>query len=254
MKKNPNKHIEIHKVEGNVVISQDQKGGVTTNSINSFQMSTKRKWSLIVLFIGLIASVVTILTYFGINPSSSIKKNEQREAKPNSVNTDTLDKKTKVVTQEKIIKGKKMLDKKEEKPINIENVEGDVIISQNQSGGITAHSINVNQAITPEWRISESEKLNDTEWRTKLTARGKGNLTFHNWNILLTLNTRVIRKEDVPGEVTVGPWTPLEIRGGNLSVNHFFLGFAEFKPGQGFSIYLYSSEPLKVLNVESIGE
>jgi hypothetical protein len=253
MQKKSDKNIEIHKVEGNVVISQDQKGGLTTHSIQNVKMSSKRKWSLIVL-IGFFASILTILAYFGINPSSSIKGKEPREVKPNQVNTDTLNKSIKVITPVKVIKGNKMLDKKEEKPINIGKVEGDVVISQNQSGGITAHSINVNEAITPEWIIGESEKFNETEWRTKLTARGKGKIPYYNWNVLLTLNTSVIRREDVPGEVTVGPWMPLEIRGGNLSANHFFVGFSEFKPGQGFSIYLYSREPIKVLKVESISE
>jgi hypothetical protein len=253
MQKKSKKNIEIHKVEGNVVISQDQKGGSTTHSIQNVKMSSKRKWSIIVL-IGFIASILTILAYFGINPSSSIKVQEPKDSNPNLVNADTLNKNINVIPEKKEIKVNKMLDKKDDKPINIDKVEGNVVISQNQSGGITAHSVNVNEAITPEWRIGESEKFNDTEWRTKLTARGKGNLPFYNWNILLTLNTSVIRREDVPGEVTVGPWMPLEISGGNLSANHFFLGFSEFKPGQGFSIYLYSLEPIKVLNVERIPE
>ncbi len=147
-----------------------------------------------------------------------------------------------------------MIGKKEEKTINIEKVEGDVVISQNQAGGITAHSVNINAVTPPEWTIGTSEKINDTEWRTKLSAREKGKLPYYNWNILLTLNTSVIRREDVPGEVTVGPWMPLEIRGGNLSSNHFFIGFSEFKPGQRFSIYLYSKEPIKILKVDTVSE
>lgn len=143
---------------------------------------------------------------------------------------------------------------KENTQIPIGNVSGDVVISQNQSGGITAHSVNINETVPPDWSINPSEKINDSEWRTKLSARGRGRLPYSNWNLLLTLNTEVIRREDVPGEVTVGPWMPLSVRGGNLQPNHFFIGFSEFKPSQALSIYLYSREPLKVLRVDTLSE
>jgi hypothetical protein len=84
---------------------------------------------------------------------------------------------------------KKIVDKKEDKPISIGNVSGDVVISQNQSGGITAHSVNINETVPPDWSIDPSEKISDSEWRTKLSARGKGRLPYYNWNLLLTLNT-----------------------------------------------------------------
>lgn len=113
--------------------------------------------------------------------------------------------------------------------------------------------INLNEVIEPEWFLSSSEKINE-EWRTKLTARGKGRLPYYNWNILLTLNTDVLRREDVPGEVTVGPWMPLEIRGGNIKSNQFFIGFSEFKPGQGFSLYLYSKEPLRIIKIDTLSD
>lgn len=147
-----------------------------------------------------------------------------------------------------------MIGKKEDKQISIGNVSGDVVISQNQSGGITARSVNVNQAVPPEWSLGQSDKTSNDEWRTKLSARGIGSLAYYNWNILLTLNTQVIRREDVPGEVTVGPWMPLSVAGGNLQPNHFFIGFSEFKPGQAFSIYLYTKEPIKILKVDVLSQ
>jgi hypothetical protein len=128
------------------------------------------------------------------------------------------------------------------------------VVTQNQKGGIAAHTINVNEAIAPEWTLNPSEKIGDNEWRAKLSARARGRLPYFNWNILLTLNTEVIRREDVPGEVTVGPWIPLGLQRGKLQGNHFFIGFSEFKPGQGFAIYLYSKEPLKVLRVDILSE
>lgn len=145
-------------------------------------------------------------------------------------------------------------ENKTEKPISIGDVSGDVVISQNQTGGITAHSVNVNEIQSPEWSIGKSEKISDSEWRTILSAKGRGNMAYYNWNILLTLNTEVIRREDVPDKVSVGPWMPLSVQAGNLSKNHFFIGFSEFKPGQYFSIFLYSKEPIKVLKIDVLGK
>jgi hypothetical protein len=45
---------------------------------------------------------------------------------------------------------------------------------------------------------------------------------------------------------------PLKIAGGTIQPNQFFIGFSEFKPGQKFSIYLYTREPLKVLRVDTL--
>lgn len=72
------------------------------------------------------------------------------------------------------------------------------------------------------------------------------------WNILLTLNTEVIKREDVPDKVSVEPWMPLNVQGGNLTAKHFFIGFSEFKPGQYFSIYLFSKEPIEVQKIDVI--
>jgi len=68
----------------------------------------------------------------------------------------------------------------------------------------------------------------------------------------MTFNTQVIRREDVPNEVSVGPWMPLQIEGGQLKPNQFFLGFSEFKPGQYLAVYLYSKEPLRLLESISL--
>jgi len=194
---NTKNKIDINSISGDVILSQAQSGGSTSyityadisknNSKNSL-----RKWDW-AWKLGFIASIITILGYFGLTP----------------------------------IKENKMIDDKKDMPISIGNVTGDVVISQNQSGGITAHSVNINNPVTPEWLIAPSEQIAADEWRTKLSARGRGRLAFYNWNILLTLNTSVTRREDVPGEVTVGPWMPLTVTGGNLQANHFFIGFSE---------------------------
>jgi hypothetical protein len=42
-----------------------------------------------------------------------------------------------------------------EKPISVGDVSGDVVISQNQSGGITAHTVNLNK----EKELNEADKI-----------------------------------------------------------------------------------------------
>lgn len=125
----------------------------------------------------------------------------------------------------------------------------------NSPGGVqVGRDLNINEPAIPEWSIGTSEKVNNGEFRTKLSARGKGRLAYYNWNILLTLNTEVTRREDVHGEVTVGPWMPLSTKGGNLLPNQFFIGFSEFKPGQAVSIYLYSREPLNLMRFDTLSD
>ena len=52
------------------------------------------------------------------------------------------------------------MPKDEEEKISIGDVNGDVVISQNQSGGITAHRVNVNQqrAISPQAQIRKEKR------------------------------------------------------------------------------------------------
>ena len=99
--------IRIGNVKGDVTISQDQSGGTTAHETGTAtdKKPSKSKWSIItVIFV--VASIVTILTYFGVKP---IKENK--------------------------------MPKDEEEKISIGDVNGDVVISKNQSGGITAGKI-----------------------------------------------------------------------------------------------------------------
>lgn len=216
MSENKKSKIRVGDVKGDVIVSQNQSSGTTTHTVvNKPEKKSFVKWIIIV--IGLAASLVTILTYFSIKPNKGVKMKTH-----------------------------------DNNSIVVGDVQGNVVVSQNQTGGITAHSITINEVQSPEWSLTPSEKVEDNEWRAKLNARGVGKLAFYNWNILLTLNTPVIRREDVSGEVSVGPWMPLKISGGNLQPNQFFLGFSEFKPGQTLGIYLYTKEPIKVLRVDTI--
>lgn len=264
MKKQKDSKINIRNVAGDIVISQNQKGGITTHKSPMNIKEQKKSFfnNKYVLAIGLIAAILGILGYFGLQPSKSnyeIIPKEVMQQKDIQTTIDTIKKEISESPKDKIIKKNKTMkkntnDNEKEKPISIGDVTGDVVISQNQTGGITAHSINVNEIQSPEWSIGESEKIGENEWRTIFSARGKGNMAYYNWNILFTLNTEVLKREDVPGKVSVGPWMPLNVQGGSLSKNQFFIGFSEFKPGQYFSIYLYSKEPIKVLRKDILRE
>lgn len=257
--KKKNSGISIKKVTGNVVISQGQHGGVTAHEINPIEKKTEKKsffQNKYVQLIGLVSAVLGTLSYFGFQPDTKNNINNQNTVKemPIKDTIKTLKEKFKRKTEIKPQMKKDNDNTEKENSISVKNITGDVVISQNQTGGITAHSINVNEIQNPEWSLGESEKIGENEYRTIFTAKGKGNMAYYNWNILFTLNTEVIKREDVPGKVSVGPWMPLNVQGGNLAKNNFFIGFAEFKPGQYFSIYLYSAEPIKVLRADVLSE
>lgn len=258
MKKKQNSKISIDNVSGDVVISKSQKGGITSHQTTVETKNKKNKTffnNRYILLIGFIASTLTILAYFGLQPTKLDKteiKNVDRISKLDSSKNiiDTITKKDTIKKFDKVMKRNEEKSKKE-KPISIGDVAGDVVISQNQTGGITAHSVNINTPQCPEWELGKSEKIHENEWRTIFSAKGIGNLAYYNWNVLLTLNTEVIRREEI--KCSVGPWMPLNVQGGNLTAKHFFIGFSEFKPGQYFSLYLYSKEPIKIQKVDVIG-
>lgn len=261
MNKKQNPKINIGHISGDVVISQNQKGGVTSHNSSTKEVNPKKRTffnNKYVRIIGFTAAILGILAYFGFQPSKPNGyelQNLKNISLDSNITTvfETTQKKDTIFNKK--VKMKNPENKKEsDNPISIGDVSGDVVISQNQTGGITAHSVNINEIQSPEWSIGKSEKISDSEWRTILSAMGRGNMAYYNWNILLTLNTEVIRKEDVPDKVSVGPWMPLSVQGSNLSKNHFFIGFSEFKPGQYFSIYLYSKEPIKVLKIDVLGK
>lgn len=105
------KNIDIKKVEGDVVVSQNQKGGITGHTVSG-ATSSLPVTSFLKRFgwwIALAASLVTVLSYFGFGPK---------------------------------LKERIMDQQNNENPISFGNVSGDVVISQNQSGGQVAHTIN----------------------------------------------------------------------------------------------------------------
>jgi hypothetical protein len=184
MNEKQNPKINIGNVSGNVVISQNQGGGITSHSSSTVKDNPRKKTffrNKYVLMIGFIASILAILGYFGFQPSKPSNAdlhNDYKIPKDNNILVvDTLQQQDTVLNKDTIIKKKSVMKRKEnksekEKPISIGDVSGDVVISQNQTGGITAHSVSVNEVESPEWAIGKSEKISESEWRTVLSAKG----------------------------------------------------------------------------------
>jgi len=121
--------ISIGHVSGDVTISQDQKGGKTLHSERKkiFFLDKKWKWRIIV---STLAAIATVLTYFGISPNKeSIMSKDKKDG------------------------------------LSIGKIEGNAVISQNQSGGITAHTININEPNLPEIKLAPSERIGEGESR-----------------------------------------------------------------------------------------
>lgn len=133
------------------------------------------------------------------------------------------------------------------------SIIGDVVQTVNQTGGITAHTLNLNQAQKPEILIEgNSEKTSSEEYRLKIIFRGVGKLPYSNWAVILNFDSEVLRKEEVPSEVSAGPWQPLNIANGSLRPDQIFLGFTKFEPSQFFSMYFYSKRQVKLNSVTEI--
>lgn len=163
--KNKKSNINIKNVMGDVVISQDQKGG-STFSGNKRAKPIKKEISKIKLsvIIVTIASTLSILTYFGIQPGNKSPVKEKPATISATESSDSIDSNNtkseeattnKTESKNQSISGEenKMTEHKdkvdiESDPNNPENtistgdVEGNVVISQNQSGGQIANTIN----------------------------------------------------------------------------------------------------------------
>lgn len=128
-----NSKIVIGEIKGDVVISQNQQGGITAHDTTAdirYDKQTRHSLKKVSVIIGTIASLVTILGYFDFTlPIGSKTKDDK------SINTVSNN-----------FKEEQMLNKKD-KQISIGAVGGDVVISQNQTGGITAHTVTINNKI-----------------------------------------------------------------------------------------------------------
>jgi len=199
-----NSNIHIKKVTGNVVISQNQTGGVTAHEPTTNKSIPKRKkpfYKTFIFWVGVISSILTIFAYFGFQPK--LKENKKPVSKISSVKSTETNKinSVKPTTLVNIIKHHKShlikknmatneLKKPEDKSVSVSDVKGDVVISQNQSGGITAHTVNVNQ----EKQMTDADKLhllrfiedlkkknnfNPTQFTISMVNNSNGNTIAH---------------------------------------------------------------------------
>ena len=88
-----------------MVVSNNQSGGVTSKVNHHTSFINEHKKTLAGA-VALIASCVGVLDYFNINPFKKMAEGNQN-------------------------------------PINIQDISGDVTVSNNQSGGVTAHTVNI---------------------------------------------------------------------------------------------------------------
>ena len=91
------------------------------------------------MLIGLIASLLGILGYFGYQPDVKTSKNDSNHSIDSLKNVKDTSKKQSIVPLS--MKNNKKIKKEVNKSISLENVKGDIVISQNQRGGITAHTV-----------------------------------------------------------------------------------------------------------------
>lgn len=197
---NKNHQVKIGNVSGDVIISQNQQGGTTShNSSKKEPVKTKKTFfnNKYVRIIGFAAAILGILAYFRIQPLISSKTEMQNEYKTSEVNNaiPVIDKnkvENNILKKDTIIQRKvsmKKDDKKteKEKPISIGDVSGDVVISQNQTGGITAHSVNINtdRNISPSVSNAISNVLKASNCQITIGALGMGGETEKLANQLL---------------------------------------------------------------------
>jgi len=139
-----NKNIHISKVRGDVVISQNQTGGMAAHEIKIDDGIPKKK-SILKRFgwwIGFVASVITIMGIFSLSPKQNLKGKSMNNKSDKILNEIVTIPSNVVISQKQNLKGKSMNNKSDKTLNKIGAVSGDVVISQNQSGGQVAHTIN----------------------------------------------------------------------------------------------------------------
>ena len=140
MTKKQTPRIKFGNIKGNVVVSNNQSGGVTTHGSNPNNDDKFKYLKWIGGIIAFIASVVGIFTWFNIFPPH---KNLNQSPMARQTNALTMPDTNKSKTVNQPVKKKAMFGKKdnEQPKYQIGDVSGDVVISTNQTGGITAHTV-----------------------------------------------------------------------------------------------------------------
>ncbi|RZJ80711.1 MAG: hypothetical protein EOO20_25750, partial [Chryseobacterium sp.] len=136
--------INISNIRGDVVVSSGQTGGITATKtggpLERKRMSPVKK---IGAAIGTVSAIVGILAYLNITPNhSNDTKSISKDTLPQPASTvQPLDAKSPMKSKQTVMKK----EPKEDTSLEISHISGDVVVSQNQSGGITAHTVYINR-------------------------------------------------------------------------------------------------------------
>ncbi|MDB5135129.1 MAG: hypothetical protein JWP37_1732 [Mucilaginibacter sp.] len=166
-----NHPIKIGHIGGDFIYSNNQKGGITGNINNpNKDPNKKRFYKKLGFLITIFASLIGILTYFGIKPYIKPETNHishiKASGKPDSQifnhkiasdrDSNNLQSKHRISRIQLTKQKRKMNQDEKQEPISIDKVARDVVISNNQTGGITAHTVIVGNP-KPELRHLNQE-------------------------------------------------------------------------------------------------
>jgi hypothetical protein len=125
--------IIIGKVEGDVTISQGQTGGITANVVGTAGGNGRPfKLSRIAAFATIASAIIAFLTWLNVSPVRDKVAPVLPTLHPVAQKTDK---------ESKAQEGRRMAE--DDKNISIGEAKGDVAISINQSGGITANKVTI---------------------------------------------------------------------------------------------------------------
>lgn len=131
-------NFKIGNIKGDVVISNNQSGGLTSTASSQNGKDNFKFFKWFGGIVAFLASFVGILTWLNILPPNS--KSDNKSNKADSLTIIGINKENNNRQKDKMIFKKKDNSSKEKK-YEIGNVQGDLIISNNQTGGITAHTV-----------------------------------------------------------------------------------------------------------------
>jgi hypothetical protein len=235
MTKNKKVGTTIKNIKGNVIYSVGQSGGVTAHTVNNTdnQPSQKKQWWNKTWFqvAALLSVIFTTLSYFGLQPHFETKKEKpiiDSSTNKTTERTPKVDTLLKTPLLNKTKPNHRMFNKKDEKkPLEISNITGDVVVSQNQTGGITAHTVNItSQSYTdlkPNIKTAISDNLAKlfqsqqqlpiiyinveagNSMRTKIALEFEGILNKYNAGVYPRGNTFMGVSPDYPVTITLNP-------------------------------------------------
>lgn len=140
-------------IYGDVIHSNNQSGGITAKTVNNQSanaFSKVKKWwerPWVVVF-GIGTGVITVLGFLGLqfhffDSHKELQSSKTIIHKLDSVPSQITTVKPALQKKKFHLKKKIMLDKKQQQTTT--NIYGDVVSSTNQQGGITAHTVYVNE-------------------------------------------------------------------------------------------------------------